>query len=29
MPYSDFWLEEAYINFFVPDTNKELEAYAG
>ena len=29
MPYSSFWLEEAYINFWVPQTNKELEFYGG
>jgi hypothetical protein len=29
MPYSSFWMEEAYINFYVPQTNKELEVYAG
>ena len=29
MPYSSFWMEEAYINFLVPDTNKELEVYTG
>ncbi len=29
MPWSLFWLEEAYINLFVPDTNKELEMFAG
>ena len=28
MPYSSFWMEEAYINFLVPDTNKELEVKA-
>ena len=29
MPWSMFWLEEAYINLWIPDTNKELEMYAG
>ncbi len=29
MPYSSFWMEEAYINFLVPHTNKELEVYGG
>ena len=29
MPYSSFWMEEAYINFFVPNTNKELEVFTG
>ncbi len=29
MPWSLFWLEEAYVNFWIPDTNKELEMYAG
>ena len=29
MPWSLFWLEEAYINLWIPDTNKELEMYAG
>jgi len=29
MPYTSFWLEEAYINFLVPHTNKELEVYGG
>ncbi len=29
MPYSSFWMEEAYINFLVPDTNKELEVDTG
>ncbi|EQD46820.1 hypothetical protein B1A_14450, partial [mine drainage metagenome] len=29
MPYSSFWLEEAYINFLVPHTDKELEVYGG
>ena len=29
MPYSSFWMEEAYINLLVPDTNKELEVFTG
>ncbi len=29
MPYSSFWLEEAYINFYVPKTSKELEVITG
>ncbi|MCL4461000.1 MAG: porin [Nitrospirae bacterium] len=29
MPWSMFWLEEAYINLWIPDTNKELEMDAG
>ena len=29
MPYSSFWMEEAYINVLVPDTNKELEVFTG
>ena len=29
MPWSMFWLEEAYINFWIPDTNKELEMDGG
>ena len=29
MPWSMFWLEEAYINFWIPDTNKELEMDSG
>ncbi|MHB8543487.1 MAG: outer membrane beta-barrel protein [Leptospirales bacterium] len=29
MPWSMFWLEEAYINLWIPDTSKELEMYAG
>ncbi len=29
MPYSSFWLEEAYVNFLVPKTNKELEVFTG
>ena len=29
MPYSSFWMEEAYIDFLVPDTHKELEVDAG
>ncbi len=29
MPYSSFWMEEAYLNFYVPRTNKELEVFAG
>ena len=29
VPYTSFWLEEAYVNFLVPNTNKELEVYGG
>jgi hypothetical protein len=29
MPYSSFWMEESYINFLVPHTNKELEVDTG
>jgi len=29
MPWSMFWVEEAYINLWIPDTNKELEMDAG
>jgi hypothetical protein len=29
MPWSLFWLEEAYIDTLVPATNKELEVFAG
>ena len=29
MPYSSFWMEEAYVNVLVPDTNKELEVFTG
>ncbi|MHB1926834.1 MAG: outer membrane beta-barrel protein [Leptospirillum sp.] len=29
MPWSMFWLEEAYVNLWIPDTNKELEMDAG
>ena len=29
MPWSLFWMEEAYINFWIPDTDKKLEMYAG
>ena len=29
MPWSMFWLEEAYINLWLPDTNKQLEMDAG
>ncbi len=29
MPYSSFWMEEAYINVLVPNTQKELEVFTG